>query len=78
LKGIKGVQSVEGSYPDTLTVEIDDSKFTDDALRELVALHYRYGVEMRHLAKFETAHNRGWFRKESTYWYNGVFGDGAI
>ena len=33
-----------------------------DELRELLALCHRYGVDMRQLAKFETARNRHWFR----------------
>jgi hypothetical protein len=31
-----------------------------DELRELLALCHRYGVNMRQLAKFETARNRHW------------------
>jgi hypothetical protein len=74
LQTIPGVTSVEGQHPDTLAVEIDDSKFTDETLRELIAVHHRYGVDMRHLARFETPGNRAWFRKPSAYWYSAVFG----
>lgn len=74
LEGIPGVTSVEGEHPDKLTVHIDDAKFTDETLRELIAVHHRCGVEMRQLARFETPRNRSWFRKPSAYWYKAVFG----
>ena len=74
LEGIRGVKGVEGRFPDTLTVQIDDSQFTDETLRELIALHHRYGIEMRQLAQFETSGNRAWFRKPGAYWHKAVFG----
>jgi len=45
-----------------------------DDLRQLLALCRRYGVDMRQLAKFETAKNRDWFRNPKSYWYQAVFG----
>ncbi len=45
-----------------------------DDLWQLLALCHRYGVDMRQLAKFETAKNRDWFRDPRKYWYRGVFG----
>jgi hypothetical protein len=45
-----------------------------DELRELLALCQRYGVNMRQLAKFETARNRCWFRDPKKYWYSAIFG----
>jgi len=44
-----------------------------DELRELLAICRRYGVNMRQLAKFETAANRPWFRDSQKYWYKAVF-----
>ena len=43
-------------------------------LRSLLALCYRYGVDMWQLAKFETAANRSWFRAPRAFWYKAVFG----
>jgi hypothetical protein len=48
----------------------------EDDLRQLIALCRHYGVDMRQLAKFETAKNRHWFRDPKTYWYQAVFGKG--
>jgi hypothetical protein len=45
-----------------------------DELRELIAICYRYDVNMRQLAKFETAANRPWFRDSRKYWYEAAFG----
>jgi hypothetical protein len=44
-----------------------------DELRELLALCQRYGVNMRQMAKFETARNRQWFCDPKMYWYQAVF-----
>jgi hypothetical protein len=74
LERIPGVISVKGEHPDKLTVQIDDSKFTDETLRELIAVHHRYGVTMRDLARFETPNNRSWFRSSTAYWHKAVFG----
>lgn len=45
----------------------------DDAdLRELIALFFRYDVDMRQLARFG---DRGWVRNPAAYWHRRVFGD---
>ena len=46
----------------------------NDGLQQLLALCHRYGVDMRQLAKFETAKNRDWFCDPTKYWYRAVFG----
>lgn len=47
-------------------------------LRELIALFYRYKVELNQLASFETVENRGWFKENiQSYWYEMVFGGGT-
>jgi hypothetical protein len=45
-----------------------------DDLRQLLALFHRYGVDMRQLAKFESAKNRSWFSDPIQYWHHAVFG----
>src|SRR5260370_11996216 len=45
-----------------------------DDLRQLLALCRRSRVDMRHLAAFETAQDRDWFRNPKSYWYHAVFG----
>lgn len=46
---------------------------TDDDLWELLALHQRYGIDMRQLASFQTAANAEWFCAPDTYWHQSVF-----
>jgi len=43
----------------------------DDDLRELFALFFRYGVDMRQLAPFGEAQ---WARSPAAYWHERVFG----
>ena len=48
---------------------------TDAELRELIALFYRYSIEMTQLAQCVTPQNASWFRDDrSTYWYTRIFG----
>ena len=51
---------------------------TDDELRELIAFHKRYGIDMRQLARFETAENADWFAAPTMYWHDGVYGSGHL
>lgn len=46
---------------------------TDDDLRELLAFHQRYRIDMRQLAAFETASNATWFNAPDAYWHRAVF-----
>ena len=43
-------------------------------LRDLLALFFRYGVDMRQLARFETKSNRQWLRDPDKYWHHSMFG----
>jgi hypothetical protein len=73
LSRILCVKSVNGEGNDGLVVRLKRKPGNDD-LRQLLALCHRYGVDMRQLAKFETARNRDWFCDPQSYWYKGVFG----
>jgi hypothetical protein len=73
LSRIPCVKGYYGEGVDGLVVRLRRRPGKDD-LRQLLALWYRYGVNMRQLAKFETAENRSWFRNPRGYWYRGVFG----
>ncbi len=74
LKRIPCVESVGGHGVDPGLVVILKRKPGDDDLRQLLALCHRYGVNMRQLAKFETAKNRSWFCDPIMYWHEAVFG----
>ena len=49
-------------------INFEEPEPRKDELRELLAICQRYGVNMRQLAKFETATNRQWFRDPQKYW----------
>lgn len=48
----------------------------DDDLRDILALFYRYKIDMKQLARFLNDTNRSWFYEGyKGYWYDNVFGD---
>lgn len=46
----------------------------DEDLRELIAFHQRYAIDMRQLAAFKAPGNEGWFAAPGMYWHDAVFG----
>lgn len=46
-----------------------------DHLWMLVSFFYRYDIDLRQLARFETPENSQWLRNPSHYWYAGMFGE---
>jgi hypothetical protein len=73
LASIPCVESYAREGSDGLVVRLKRRPGRDD-LRQLIALLYRYGADMRQLAKFETAKNRDWFRNPKAFWHKAVFG----
>ena len=72
LRRIPCVKSYEGDGSNGLVVRLKRRPGQDD-LRQLIALLYRYGADMRQLAKFETAKNRAWFCDPKKFWHKAVF-----
>jgi hypothetical protein len=50
---------------------------TKSDLQELLAFFFRYGIDMRQLAQFETKTNRSWLRDPQKYWHWRMFGGGS-
>ena len=73
LQSISGVVRVVGT-PEGLVVTLRSKRISQAALRDLLALHFRYGLPMDALAQFETAENKSWFRSRQAYWYAKVLG----
>ncbi len=48
---------------------------SDETLREVLGLYWRYGIDPGPLAGMETSENRHWFRAAGTFWYASVFGE---
>ncbi|MDR4520934.1 MAG: hypothetical protein R3E36_10115 [Nitrosomonas sp.] len=72
LQSISGVVKVLGT-PDGLVVTLRSKRLSQPALRDLLALYFRYGLPMQDLAQFETPENKQWFRSPQAYWYARVF-----
>jgi hypothetical protein len=67
------VTKFEGSG-DMLYLRVRGSRISDHNLRELLALFYRYRMNMKQLAQFESPRNRTWFSRPGMYWLARVWG----
>lgn len=73
LKKLPSVSTFEGKG-DTLSIRVDKSKVDKDALRELLALFQRYGIDMKQLSIFDKRGFADWFHNREAYWHKSVFG----
>jgi hypothetical protein len=58
----------------TLYISVDAAAVDQDGLRELLALFFRYGIELGQLAALDRNELTDWFRDKKAYWYKEVFG----
>jgi hypothetical protein len=72
LHRIHCVLGVEGRG-DTLFVTVDSGRMVERDLRELLAIHKRYGAPMAQLARFRRKEFDGWFLDQESYWWREVF-----
>jgi hypothetical protein len=72
LQSIPCVTDVVGT-PKGLIVTLDSERLSEQNLRDLLAIHNRYGLPMKSMAQFETPQNTSWFRSPEKYWYAKVF-----
>jgi hypothetical protein len=73
IKKIKVITSykVDGSV---VTLDIKSKNIPDSALRDIIALLYRYKIDMTQLQVFLKASNKTWFHdKKIMYWHKYVF-----
>jgi hypothetical protein len=73
LEKLPCVSKIEGKG-DTVFIRVFESKVDEYALRELLALFRRYGVDMKQLAAFDKQQFAHWFRNRDAYWCESVFG----
>jgi hypothetical protein len=73
LESIPGVVRVVGEHR-SLIVTLRSAGLSKSALRELLALYFRYNLPMKALARFETLQNALWFCEPKMFWYKKVFG----
>jgi hypothetical protein len=73
IKKIQSIVSYEGKK-DELFLYCSDKIIDDGDLRELLALFYRYKIDMKQLIIFLNDDNRHWFcENKKSYWYKRVF-----
>lgn len=71
LNSLRCVQRVQGMH-DGLHIHL--KRPSDRDLRELIALLFRYDLDMSSLATLKTEKNAGWFGEAKAFWYRKVFG----
>lgn len=72
---LSSIQSIRKFYGEgfSLFIELNES-VSDEDLRELIAIFFRYNIKMSQLKQFVTAENRIWFQcNKKSYWYKKVF-----
>ena len=72
LNSLACVERVEGRGR-ILHVWVKRSSVDEDALRELLALFHRYGVDLGQLAVFDCDEFAEWFRRSDAYWHKEIF-----
>ena len=73
LKKIKCLDHTSAAR-DELYLHIKKKNISDDDLRNLIGLFYRYKVNMKQLQIFLNETNKEWFRgKPKGFWYKRVF-----
>lgn len=56
---------------DTLVVK--SRRISEESLRDLLALFWRYNIPMKQLAQFRNTANEAWFAAPIMYWHKKVF-----
>jgi len=70
-EGIKAVREVSGEGDEILLQVV--SRPSQASLRDLIALFYRYDIEMSQLRQFRSTSNRRWFQDPQKFWFEKVF-----
>lgn len=74
LQNIKAITRYDG-IGDELYLYCKSSVISDQALRDILGLFYRYKVDMKQLAVFLNSKNKEWFfGNPKGYWHKRVFG----
>lgn len=74
IKKIDCIENVSSAGKD-LYLQIPTHDLHDYDLRELLAIFYRYKIDMRQLQVFLNKNNKEWFEdNKKTYWHQRVFG----
>jgi hypothetical protein len=73
LKKISCVSNI-GGVGEERYIDVDKNKLTEMDLREILALFYRYDVDMEQLGAFLSDENKSWFfDNKEAFWHKRVF-----
>jgi hypothetical protein len=73
-KEIAAIRSVQGVGRDLL-LDIEVARLNQDAMRELLALLWRYGIPIAPLRSFAERKKFSWLNDSQGYWYSAMFKD---
>ena len=60
LKRIVAINEIEG-VGNEIRLHIENASIDDESLRDLIAIFYRYGIELTQLSQFKNKDNEEWF-----------------
>ncbi|GKS68567.1 hypothetical protein W03_05710 [Nitrosomonas sp. PY1] len=60
---------------DVLYISLKRVAVDEEALRELLAISHRYGIDIKQLRTFDCDAFSSWFRDSRAYWFGSVFGE---
>ena len=72
VKKISCIKNFEGKGS-SIFLNVKSKEVSKEELVELVALFYRYIVNMKQLKIFLTKMNNSWFKAKGKYWYKKIF-----
>lgn len=75
LAGLRCIAGVRGAR-DGLHISLS-RRPSDMQLREIIALLYRYELDMKPLTALLTEKNASWYADPNTFWHAAVFGKGT-
>ncbi|MFM0185712.1 hypothetical protein PQR37_18270 [Paraburkholderia nemoris] len=73
LQGITAIKHVQG-VGRGLLIDIDLRYLSEDALRDMIALFWRYGIVLVPLQVLATRKSFAWLSDERAYWHKSMFG----
>jgi hypothetical protein len=73
IDGILSWQVEPGNIPNKIVLTLEAPVLPEYALRDLIALCFRYSVNMTPLASQCTRENESWFKSQGAYWHKAVF-----
>lgn len=74
IKQIPAIREYKGVY-NQLDLFMKSKRISNRDLRELIALFYRYNIDMKQLKVFLNKENKNWFfENKIAFWHDRVFG----